>query len=176
MPGMKSLVLPLLGALTLTTVCNAEGLSIPPLGVRAGVYLPQSTVVKDAFGSSLLQVGLGLASGSRPSDGSITPTINFIGANKNGNRFLLVPVMLGYEKHLGGSGENTVFYTRFSVGAAYYDYSIYGVSASKVNTAGAVELGVLLNKRLQLSVAYNAFQKSDNIDFNGISASIGLKF
>ena len=93
-------------------------------GVEAGAYFPSSQVIKNAFGSTLPRIGLNFINNRRPE--MWKPTVNFavIGASKDGNRFLAIPVTLGIGRQFGNETSAFRPYVRAGAGAAYLDYAI----------------------------------------------------
>lgn len=146
------------------------------LGAQVGVYMPTNGAIRDAFGSSVLNFGLGpVGDPRRPGSGSVTPGLEFLTANKNGNRLFIGTFTYGYEKHFGDENAKTVPYARVFAGGAYFDYGITEISgrksAKRFGATGGAEVGVVLASRLKLSAKYNLFSKQDGFDFNGLTLS-----
>jgi hypothetical protein len=143
------------------------------VGVEAGAYFPTNGVIKDVFGATLPRIGINFINNDQPD--KMKPSFNFsvIGANKNGNRFLAIPLTVGLGRQYGQPGASTRPYWRAGAGVAYLDYSIdptgggTAISARKVGFTGVGEVGVLLSDRIRLSASYNYFAKSDDFDFSG---------
>ncbi len=151
-------------------------------GFEAGAYFPSDTVIRNVFGSTLPRVGLNFINNSSPDQ--LKPSFNFavIGANKNGNRFLLVPVTAGIGRQYGVPGTGTRPYWRVGAGAAYFDYSIdptnsgTPTAAHKVGFTAVGEVGILLNDRIRLSASYNYFSKQDDFNFSGVDVKLSFLF
>jgi hypothetical protein len=111
----------------------------------------------------------------RPSSGSLTPSLELLAANKNGNRLFIGTLTYGYERHLTAENSVTVPYVRVFAGGAYFDYGIDQIggrkSAKRFGTTGGAEVGVVFANRLRLAAKYNVFSKQDGFDFNGFSLS-----
>ncbi|AIE83372.1 outer membrane beta-barrel protein [Fimbriimonas ginsengisoli] len=173
-------VKPLIAVIALAAISAAHAQDQQSLGVniggQVGVYMPTSSAVRDAFGKSVLNLGLGPVGGTnRPSSGSLTPSLELLSANKNGNRLFIGTFTYGYEKHLAPDESTTVPYVRVFGGGAYFDYGITQVgvrnSAKKFSTTGGVEAGIVFANRLKLSAKYNVYPKQDGFDFSGFSLS-----
>lgn len=151
------------------------------VGIEAGAYFPTDAVIKSAFGSTLPRIGINFINNRRPE--KFKPQINFgiIGANRNGNRFLAVPVTLGIGQQMGNPSSSTQPYWRVGAGAAYLDYSIDPsgtgvgrITNQRVAFTGIAEVGVLLSDRVRLSAAYNYFSKADDFNFTGYEIKVSF--
>jgi hypothetical protein len=173
----------------LAPVCGLAFLAVPlahaqddqgaQIGPYVGLYLPQSRELRNIFGDTILNFGIGPIASSRPAEGKIRPEISAIAASKNGSKFFILPVTAAYEVRFNRGNERTVPYARATAGAAYMDYAITrapGVRASRktVGFAGGLEVGVLLNRNLGVSAKYNVFSKQQGIDFNGLSFNLSF--
>jgi len=142
-------------------------------GGSVGFYMPTSSVIKDAFGSSVINYGIGPVGNKRPSSGSVTPSLEILSANKNGNKLFIGTFTYGYEKHLADDRSMTVPYIRVFGGLSYFDYGIDQIggrqSAKKIGYTTGAEFGLVLASRLRLSARYNFYTKQDDFDFNGLS-------
>jgi hypothetical protein len=150
------------------------------LGVRAGIFMPTDSFIRDSFGDSIFTFGIGGVN-ARPSAGSLTPEIDFITADKNGNRLFIGSLTYGYEFHFGDDRQaTTVPYARVFGGAAYFDYGINTAggrrSSQRVGLNYGAELGVVFNNRIRLAARYNGFSEQDGFNFNGfnLSATVNL--
>jgi hypothetical protein len=149
------------------------------LGINAGWYLPTGSIIKRALGAQIFTIGLTPIPTTRPSSGSVTPSFNIIGADKDGSNFLLVPVTLGYEYHFTNDDTaTTVPYARIEGGFSYYKYSINEGGPSNVDGngrfgyVGDAELGLSLNKTIRLNAKYYLFEKESGIDFSGLQLGV----
>ncbi len=163
--------------IAISAIASAQKSSIG-LGLEAGFYFPTGSILRDAFGSAIPHFGIGFVGTDRPRSGSLAPEVDIIGATKNGNRFLLIPVTVGYEQHFGDNPES-IPYARASIGGAYYNYDIEtspGVEAnsSRFGLAGGVEVGIILSHRVRLAAKYAIFGRQDGIDFNGLQLTATL--
>ncbi len=158
-----------------SAVCLAQ--DQPPLnfGGSVGIYYPSSKLVKAAFGSSVINYGISPVSSTRPSAGSLTPSLDFTTANKNGNKLFIGTLTYGYEYHLGDDSGTTIPYARVFGGGSYFDYGIdqpgARLSAKRIGYTYGAEAGLVFAKRLRVSVRYNAYSKENIFDFNGITLS-----
>jgi len=152
------------------------------LGLEAGAYFPSNTVIRNVFGSTLPRVGLDFINNSAPD--KLKPSFNFaiIGASKDGNRFLAIPVTIGLGQQYGAPGTSVRPYWRVGAGLAYFDYSIdptnsgNPIAANKVGFTGVGEVGILLSDRVRVSASYNYFTKQDDFDFSGFDLKVSFLF
>ncbi len=146
------------------------------LGIAIGDFFPSDTTLRHAFGDNILTFGLSPVSFGRPKTGTLTPTFNIIGADKNGSNFLLVPVTLGYEMHFGDDESSTVPYLRIDAGGAYFNYSVKTsgatISGSRFGGVADAEAGVEIQKNWRLSARYYLFTKESGLSFNGLQLSL----
>lgn len=152
------------------------------LGLEAGAYFPTSTVIRNVFGSTLWRAGINFINNSQPD--KMKPSLNFsiIGANRDGNRFLAIPVTFGVGRQYGAVAANVRPYWRVGAGASYFDYSIdvnnagNPISATKFGFTAVAEAGILLSDRIRLSASYNYFSKQDDFDFSGFDIKLSFLF
>jgi hypothetical protein len=152
------------------------------LGLEAGAYFPQDSTIKTIFGATLPRFGLSFINNSQPD--KMKPSFDFsvIGANKNGSRFLCIPVTIGLGQQYGAPGSGSRPYWRVGAGAAYFDYSIdpnntgNPTAAHKIGFTGVAEAGILISERIRLSASYNYFSKQDNFDFSGFDLKVSFLF
>ena len=152
------------------------------LGLEAGAYYPTDSLIRSIFGSTLPRVGINFINNSQPN--RMKPSFDFsiIGANKNGNRFLAIPVTAGVGQQYGVPGSSARPYWRVGAGAAYFDYSIdptntgNPTSAHKVGFTAIGEVGVLLSERIRISASYNYFSKQDDFNFSGFDVKVSFLF
>jgi hypothetical protein len=143
------------------------------LGVEAGAYFPTDTVIRNVFGSTLPRFGVNFINNSVPN--KLKPSINFsvIGASKDGNRFLVIPVTAGLGQQMGAPGASARPYWRAGAGLAYFDYSIdptgggTSIASRKFGFSAVGEVGILLSERVRISASYNYFSKQDDFNFSG---------
>lgn len=146
-------------------------------GVTAGYYFPSYTLVKNAFGSSVFNYGIGGASTNRPSSGSITPDLLITTANANGNKLFIATYTEGYEYHLGKANANLAPYARGFGGLSYFDFGIDldnggRESIKRVGYTYGAEAGLVFMKRFRLSARYNIYSKEDAFSFNGYTVGL----
>jgi hypothetical protein len=143
------------------------------LGLEAGAYFPTDPVIRDVFGSSLPRFGINFINNSQPT--KMKPSFNFsvIGASKDGNRFLCIPLTAGVGQQYGSPGSGARPYWKVGAGIAYFDYSIdpnntgFPTSARKFGFTAVGEAGVLISERIRISASYNYFAKQDDFNFSG---------
>jgi len=142
-------------------------------GGSVGFYMPTNSKIKDAFGSSVINYGIGPVGNKRPSSGSVTPSLEILNANKNGNKLFIGTFTYGYEKHLAADNAVTIPYIRVFGGLSYFDYGIDQIggrqSAKKVGYTTGAEVGLVLANRVRVAARYNFYTKQDDFDFNGLS-------
>lgn len=143
------------------------------LGVQGSVYFPNSGEIRSIFGKQIASFGISFGDRATPGHNKITTDFGLITANKNGQRFLLIPFTVGYESVLGDDRQSTLPYYRVGVGVSYYDYSLNRLGSNftthRLAPAGVAEIGIVIDKRLRVSAKYNVFSKSNAFDFNGFS-------
>jgi len=149
------------------------------LGPYVGLYFPQSSELRDIFGSTVLRFGAGPIASSRPKQHTLQPDLSFVTASKNGSKFFLVPITAAYEHQLVSSNPLFLPYVRFSAGVAYYDIAINRTPTERVSektwgAAGGVEVGALIAHRWGASLKYNVFEKKGGFDFNGLTFSVSI--
>lgn len=152
------------------------------LGIEGGAYFPSDTVIRNVFGSTIPRIGINFINNAAPE--KMKPSFNFsvIGANKNGNRFLAIPVTVGYGKQYGTAGGSVRPYWRIGAGVAYFDYSIdptgggTPTAARRFGFTAVGEGGVMLSDRVRLSASYNYFSKQDDFNFSGFDLKISFLF
>jgi len=144
-------------------------------GGSVGFYLPTSSTIPDAFGSTVINYGIGPVGNKRPSSGSVTPSLELLSANKNGNKLFIGTFTYGYEKHLADDRSMTIPYIRVFGGLSYFDFGIDTTSgresAKKVGYTTGAEVGLVLANRVRLAARYNFYTKENDFDFNGVSLS-----
>lgn len=155
---------------TLAPAAHAQQTSNLNFGGSVGVYMPTNSRVKDAFGSSVFNIGIGPVGSNRPSSGSLTPSIDFLSASNDGNRLFIGTLTYGYERHLAEG--LTVPYVRVFGGGAYFDYGIDQPggreSAKRIGGVAGAEIGLVFAQRLRVAARYNFYTKQD-FDFNGLT-------
>lgn len=152
------------------------------LGLEAGAYFPSDTVIRNVFGSTLPRFGISFINNSQPN--KLKPSFNFavIGASKDGNRFLAIPVTVGYGQQYGSAGSGARPYWRAGAGLAYFDYSIdptnsgTAIAATKIGFTAVGEVGILLSEKVRLSASYNYFSKQDDFNFSGFDLKVSFLF
>jgi opacity protein-like surface antigen len=150
------------------------------LGLEAGAYFPTDRVIRDVFGSTLPRFGINFINNSQPQ--KMKPSFNFavIGASKDGNRFLAIPLTAGVGQQYGVPGSTIRPYWRGGAGLAYFDYSIdpngggTAISARKFGFTAVGEVGVLVSERIRISASYNYFSKQDDFNFSGWDLKISF--
>src|SRR5579862_7123456 len=152
-----------------TAIAGAQSSSTGTyLGVDVGAYFPINSTIRNVFGSTIPGVGISFANNNQPD--KLTTSFNFgvIGANKNGNRFVAIPVTLGLGREYGGTGTSVRPFWRAGAGAAYLDYSIDAnnsgnpIASHKIALTAVGEVGIMLSERVRLSASYNYFSKQDD--------------
>jgi hypothetical protein len=174
MTGMKTTVLALASVVVFGAASSANAQI--DLGASAGWYIPVSSDVRDAFGNAIFHFGIGSVGRVTTGNLKIGTNLDFITANRNGNRLLIVPLTLEVEQALTMDAHATTKpYIKGFIGGAYMDY---GITQAGIRTEDKVlrmtlgaEFGVVISDRLRLSARYNAFPKTGGFDFSGITLS-----
>jgi hypothetical protein len=172
------------GLLAASIAANAQSSSkwkFDYIGLDAGVYMPQSSLLRDRFGSSVFRVGLTPMMIKHQKDWVPSFEVGYIGAKGHGDHMNVFPLTIGAQKTFGDPTKETVPFIRGGAGIAYFDYDITraDLSVAKGHRFGAVtalEAGVQSSNRFRASVRYYLFTKQSHVDFSGllISASFGL--
>lgn len=165
-----------LAALAFAGSAQAQSQEKLNVGGQVGVYMPTSGRIRDAFGDSVLNYGISpFSNGQNKSSGS--PNLEFLSANKNGNRLFIGSLTYGYERKFSTVGTSTP-YARVFAGVAYFDYGIDQIggreSGKRFGWTSGAEVGLLFVDRLRLSAKYNFYNKVDGFDFNGLTLSATL--
>lgn len=168
-------------ALAVACVCVASAQLNTSLSGKIGIFYPTSRECRDIFGDKIYPIGIGPGSVQRPEANKLSPDISVLSASKNGNKFFLGSVTYGYEVHYGEKNSSQVPYARLAAGGAYYDYSFNRTSGTHYSskTFGGTaygEVGVVFNNKTTLSARYSYYQKKDDLDFSGLSLSVGIQF
>ncbi|MDR3691655.1 MAG: hypothetical protein P4L46_19910 [Fimbriimonas sp.] len=174
----KSLVA--LGALVTVVSPAFAQQPTPPsasFGPSIGIFMPSSSEIRKDLGSGAFQIGFGATGVSRPSEGSITPSLSLIVAKGNSNSLYIVPYTFGYEYHFGVDNSSEFLpYIRPFAGVAYYDYSITDTAGShfgvkRLGGTAGLEAGFQIGSKIRVSAKYNFFTPSSGFDFDGLSLS-----
>ena len=151
------------------------------IGLEAGVFRPNSGLLRERFGSTVLRVGLSPMMVRRTADWRPSFELGYIGASGHGDHFGIYPLTVGVQKSFGDPNETVVPFIRAGVGGAYYDYSVTDDSSvvhrgHKIGAATAFEAGVMSGKNFRASIRYYAMPKQSGVDFSGflLSASFGI--
>lgn len=145
--------------------------------VSAGVYFPQSKTLKDAFGSEWINFGI---SPSRKPDRYgwlVSPDINVIYNDDNGNRILLIPLSVGLANRTKVKGSDWTPYVAMRAGVAYADYRIDFTPSSRLKdnewVANAnAEVGAIYKDSLRIRARYDWYGKSNGLLFDGLSLTV----
>ena len=171
----------LLGASLVASAQSNTKWKFDYIGVEAGVYRPQSQLLRDRFGETIVRFGLTPTMIRRTQDWRPSFEIGFMGARGHGDHFGVFPLTLGVQKSFGDPNEQTVPFVRAGVGGAYFDYSVTDDASivhrgHKIGAVTAFEAGILSGSRFRASVRYYLMPKQSGIDFSGIliSATFGV--
>lgn len=171
------------GLLGASLVANADDnkWKFDYIGLEGGVYYPQSHLLRDRFGSTIVRVGLTPTMIRRTPDWRPSFEIGFMGARGNGDHFGVFPLTVGVQKSFGDPSSQTAPFIRAGVGAAYFDYDITKPDLTvarghKIGAVTAFEAGVISGDRFRASVRYYLMPKQGGVDFSGIliSATFGV--
>ncbi|CAN5469388.1 hypothetical protein BH11ARM1_BH11ARM1_08550 [soil metagenome] len=176
---MKTLVLALAALALVGTAAQANAQY--DLGASAGLYLPTSGNVRDAFGSQILKFGFGSVGKVSTGNLKIGTGLDFITANKNGNRMLVIPFTVNVEQALTmDRNASTKPYVKGFAGLAYMDFGIttnaIRTEEKAVRMTVGAEFGIVMSDRIRLSARYNYFPKVGGYDLSGISLNATFGF
>jgi hypothetical protein len=151
------------------------------IGASAGFFLPSSGEVRGAFGSSIFKFGIGGVGRQSTGNLKMGTQLDFITANKNGNRMFIAPFTFNVEQALSlDQSSNIVPYVKAFAGLAYIDYGItrggLRFDEKVIRPTYGIEGGVVVTDRIRLSARYNMFPKTGGFDFSGltVAATISL--
>ncbi len=145
--------------------------------IDAGVFYPQSQLLKDAFGDNWITFGI---SPSRKPDKYgwlISPDANIIYNDSDGSRVLMIPVSVGLANRTKIKGSDWTPYVAARVGAAYVDYGIRTSPSTKLSDTDWVmnanaEAGIIYKDSVRIRARYDWFGKSNDVLFDGLSLTI----
>ena len=88
-------------------------------GLEVGVYVPTSAELRDQFNGSMLRVGVAPMTKKFDDNWKVAPDLNFLVAEQDNSRLILVPATIGVSKGFSNGGSKT--YISAGTGPAYYD-------------------------------------------------------
>src|SRR5690348_10995761 len=91
----------LLGTSLVANAQNGTKWKFDYIGVEAGVYRPQSQVLRDRFGETIVRFGLTPVMIRRTQDWRPSFEIGFMGARGHGDHFGVFPLTIGVQKSFG---------------------------------------------------------------------------
>ncbi len=145
------------------------------LGIKAGLYVPTGSLVRDVFGSSIFVFGISFDDFSRQADKwRLTVDFDFITGQKDGNKFFAAPVTASVGRVFGSPEDHFRPYVRFGAGVAYFDYSINHpdtserFSTKRGGFSADAEVGFFVGDKFRLAAKYVWFSKVDDFDFGGL--------
>ncbi len=150
------------------------------LGIKAGVFYPTDSGLRQAFGDNWTSIGISpvrleAKNGTRQStDFAITAR------SKNGNRVFMLRPTFGVSKSFDNRGDGSVVpYVAARAGLAYIDYSIENTSrrfsGNKFGFTGNVEFGVVFNQRFAILARYDMMPRFDGFNFSGFSLEAAVQ-
>ncbi len=147
------------------------------IGADGGAYFPSNSVIRNAFGASIFNIGPSFGPSIHVANGKFGVTGSAIHASKNGNTFLVLQGMVDYEKLLGKPIANMAYpYVKVAAGLAYADYSFDNngshFGAKRFIPTSQVELGIVINNRFKLAASYNLFSSVDGFNFDGLELKL----
>jgi hypothetical protein len=150
------------------------------LGPQLGFFTPASRLVRDRFGGSWTNLGLGLGDVAAPkSKGELSFDLNLISSRSKESEALLAPIGLVYRR---GTSEDKK--TRPYFGASLNllvtnfrsNFIIDSIpSGVRTGAGGSVFGGVSLGNRFYVEGRYYAFSKIRNFDFSGLNIGVGWR-
>jgi len=148
------------------------------IGPQAGVYLPNSSFLRDKLGDSWFSFGAGRMNVQQAKERKFGSDFNIISKRANGNALFMASATYGVVMPFGDGEGNIRPYGAIRGGLSYIDYAITdGLvrrGGKKVGYNFNAEVGVIFNNRLALSARYDFFSEHEGINFNGLS--INLKY
>ncbi len=153
-------------------------------GVDLGVYRPNASEIRDAFGDTLFRFGLRPFENKITRDWKFTVDVNILSARRGDDRLLAIPLTFGFTRSFGNPEDAAIPFVQVAAGPAYFDYSIerdapetQGKSTVQVKDRrwGSnvnAEFGVMFNRRLCLSLRGDWYSKADDFDFSGVSLTL----
>jgi hypothetical protein len=148
------------------------------LGIEGGFFMPTDSVMRGLFGTSVPALGFSVGNqGNQADKWRLTANFNFVSANKDGNRFFILPVTAAIGRIFGDTKQSMRPYVRVGVGMAYMDYSLNigpgnTPAAKRFAPVGNAEVGVIIGERFRIAAAYYWLQKVNNLDFSGLQLTL----
>ena len=170
---LKMLVVPALAGLSMIAPAQEGEVAGPnQLAVEVGWYMPSDGLIRDRFGNNIFRIGVAGLRNKYVPQWTLAYDINFVSASEDGNRFLLVPLTIGFQKSLGQPNTEVNPYVRAGVGLSFMNWDIDGDDGSAVGGTASVELGAYFGDRFRVAARYNLFTKADDFNFNGLQFTV----
>ena len=146
------------------------------LGATIGTYFLTDGNTRDAFGSSPVTYGFGLAQPYRTAKRGLRFDVTSLSLSSSGNNFFLLGGTVGYEvQALNNNGRPSAF-ARVGVGPAYYHYDVNragnDVNGNRVSFLGTAEVGYTFAERFIVSARYLATPELSGYNFSGLQLSL----
>lgn len=149
-------------------------------GPQVGFFTPASRLVRDRFGGSWTNIGLGLGDVAAPKEkGELQIDFNLISSRAKEAEALLAPIGLVYRR---GTAEGKNVRPYFGASANLLvtnfrsDYLIDKIPAGfRTGAGGSVFGGLAMGNRFYVEGRYYAFSKVRNFDFSGLNIAIGWR-
>lgn len=149
------------------------------IGPKIGLFLPTSSELRDAIGSSWFSIGLGNVNQNNYNRTKVSPDLNFITGDGGGSKVVIVSYTLGVTQPLSAVGlgkSDFLPYFAYRGGLSYVDYAVNtGGGRSSGKALGYdinAEIGVLFQGNLSLSARYDLVSQHDGLNFNGLSLNL----
>ncbi len=165
----------LVGALSalLGGLCGQASAQVGP---EYGVWRPTDARVKQLFGDTWQNLGLGLGPVRVPEKkASWTPDFQIIGARLGQNRLTLVPVGYSWRRAISGSGNRGYFGITPEIVIARTEGPNLPTGWRTVGGL-SVLVGQGLGEKFYIEGGYNAVGRVRNLNFSGWNLAAGFRF
>ena len=153
----------------------------PLVGPQAEVYFLSSSRARDRFGSTLSGIGLGFGSVVPSKKARLSPDIDVLSSDHNGNKALFVIAGVQYRRAFSPETVDTArFVPYYGIGANVL-YSQIKVRSSGQNDKGfgggaSLLLGSTLGRRAYVEARLRGLSSVRSYNFSGLSLSAGIRF
>jgi hypothetical protein len=149
-------------------------------GPQIGFFTPASRLVRDRFGGSWTNLGLGLGDVAAPtSKGELNFDVNLISSRAKESEALLAPIGLVYRRGTSEAKKTRPYFgasVNFLVTNFRSNYILDSIpSGVRTGAGGSVFGGVSMGNRFYVEGRYYAFSKIRNFDFSGMNIGVGWR-
>ena len=143
------------------------------IALSFGAFFPQSSPVRDSFGSTWSRVSLNLIDVNKPQKWMFSPEIGSYRLSGSTNA-QLYPVTVGFERGLNHSSKAQPYVT-LRAGPYFGHVSGAGLSESNVGLNANAAVGVVFARRYDVEARYDLFSQIAGYNFDGLSLSAGIR-